>query len=249
MTAPIQGQGMPGCQARCVAAVRWPALPNGQVRLPEILVLEQVSGLALEDDTTGREHVAAIGDRERHIRVLLDHEHRDAGLVHLLDDLEAPLHQDGRETHRRLVHQQQPRLRHERPAHGDHLLLAAGERPRELRAPLVEEREERVHALELLPEVRPWAQVRPHLEVLEHRHRAEQAPILRHDREPAPDPVRRRHPRDVLAREPHRARARPDEAEDRLQRRRLPRRVPAEEADELALATTRFESWRMWICP
>ena len=54
--------------------------------------------------------------------------------------------------------------------------------------------------------------------------------------EPAPDAVRGREPRDVLAREPHDARARPDEPQDRLERRRLARRVPAEQADELALA-------------
>ena len=38
--------------------------------------------------------------------------------------------------------------------------------------------------------------------------------------------------------------------EDRLQRRRLARRVAAEQADELALLDLeRRRCWRMWICP
>src|SRR5581483_1617405 len=100
-------------------------------------------------------------------------------------------------------------------------------------AALVEEGEERVHALEVLLRAAA-AEVRAHLEVLEHRHRREQAPVLGHDRHPASDPVARRPARHVLAAEDDAPRARPDDAEDRLQRRRLARRVAAEEADELA---------------
>ena len=62
--------------------------------------------------------------------------------VHLLDDLEAALDEDRGEAHRRLVHQQQLRAGHQRAAHRDHLLLAAGERPRELLPALGEQREE-----------------------------------------------------------------------------------------------------------
>ena len=58
------------------------------------------------------------------------------GGVDLLDDLEVLLDERGRQAHRRLVHQQQPRPRHQRPAHRDHLLLAARQRPRELAAAL-----------------------------------------------------------------------------------------------------------------
>src|SRR6188472_3611405 len=199
-----------------------------EVRLAEILVLE--------DDATGREDVATVGDRERDVRVLLDDQHRDARLVDLLDDLEAPLDEHRREAHRRLVHEQQLWLRHQRATHRNHLLLAAGKRPGELRAPLVEKREQRIDALQLRLEVGAWTKVGAHLEVLQHRHRPEETPVLRHDREAAADPVGGRHPRHVLAGEHHASCAWPHETEDRLERRRLPRRVTAEEADELPLA-------------
>ena len=102
-------------------------------------------------------------------------------------------------------------------------------------APLVQQREERVDALVVL---RPptAVQVRAHLEVLEHRHRAEEAPVLRDDRHPLPDAVARRARGHVLAVERHRAGPWPHDPEDRLQRRRLPGRVPSEQAHELARA-------------
>src|SRR5919201_2064443 len=127
-------------------------------------------------------------------------------------------------------------MRHQRARHRHHLLLAAGQRPRELRAALVEQREERVDALEVLLAALPvLVQVRPHLEVLEHRHRREQAPVLGDDRHPACDSVARTAFGDVLPVELHCAGARTNKSEDRLQRRRLARRVAAEQRDELAL--------------
>src|SRR4029450_5368555 len=69
---------------------------TAKVRLPQIFVLQELLRLAAEHEAPGREDVATVCDRERHVRILLDDEHRDAGLVHLLDDLQAPLH-----THRR----------------------------------------------------------------------------------------------------------------------------------------------------
>jgi hypothetical protein len=100
----------------------------------------------------------------------------------------------------------------------------------------VEEREERVHALEILAEVLPLAEIGAHLEVLRNGHRREQAAVLRDDRHALPDPVRRRPLGDVLAVELDQAVARADDPEDRLQRRRLPGGVAAEETDELARA-------------
>ena len=128
-------------------------------------------------------------------------------------------------------------MAHERPPHRDHLLLAARERARQLRAALVQQREEGVDTLEvLLAALAVAVQVRTHLQVLEHRHRPEEATILGHDRHAAADPVARRPSGHVLAAEDDRAGARPHEPQDRLQRRRLPRRVPAEQGHELALA-------------
>ncbi len=55
----------------------------------------------------------------------------------------------GARPERRLVEQEQPGARHERPPDGEHLLLAAGERPGRLPAALPEHREERENALEV----------------------------------------------------------------------------------------------------
>ena len=128
-------------------------------------------------------------------------------------------------------------MTHQGPPHRDHLLLAPGERPRKLGAAVVDEREERVDALEVVLAALPVpVQVRAELQVFEHGHRPEEPPVLGHDRHSAADPVARGAIRDVLTVEGDAARVRPDDPEDRLQRRRLPRGVAAEQRDELARA-------------
>src|SRR5205807_1485360 len=82
--------------------------------------------------------------------------------------------------------------------------------------------------------LRPALEVGAHLEVLLHGHRREQAAVLGDDRHPARDAVARRPRGHVLAVELDAPAARLDDAEDRLQRRRLAGRVSAEQADELA---------------
>src|SRR4029079_11941934 len=104
---------METCRAK--TGKRWRIRPGSdatstaKVGLPQILVLEQVGRLAGQDDAPGLQDVAAVGDPERDVRVLLDDQDRDAGLVHLLDDLEVALDQDRREPHRRLAPDPQTR--------------------------------------------------------------------------------------------------------------------------------------------
>src|SRR5438132_13901907 len=90
-------QAAPNVGAACREG-GWGTLPREpsapEIRLPQAFVLAQVRGLALEDEAPGREHVAAVCDRERDVRVLLDDEHGDARLVDLLDDLEGALDED-----------------------------------------------------------------------------------------------------------------------------------------------------------
>jgi hypothetical protein len=92
---------------QAASALTW-ALP-AQVGALEVLVLQQLGGRALEYDLPGRQDVAAVRDGQRHRRVLLHHQDRDAGGVDGLDDPEVLLDQRGRQPHRRLVHQQQAR--------------------------------------------------------------------------------------------------------------------------------------------
>ena len=94
---------------RSTSATDAAAQPPRYARLRSSL-LSRSAGRALEHDLAGRQHVAAVGDRQRHVRVLLDHQHCDTRLVDLLDDPEVLLHERGRETHRRFVHQQHARL-------------------------------------------------------------------------------------------------------------------------------------------
>ena len=101
------------------------------------------------DDVAVLQHVGAMGDRQRHRGVLLDHQDGGALSVDGLDDVEHLLDQHRREAHRRLVHQQQPRPRHQRAPDREHLLLAARQRAAVLVGPLLEAREQRVDALEV----------------------------------------------------------------------------------------------------
>ena len=74
------------------------------------------------------QHVAAVGDRQGHVDVLLHDQHARACLVgHAPHDRHHALHDDGGQTHAHLVDQQHLGLGHQRPGHGQHLLLAPRE--------------------------------------------------------------------------------------------------------------------------
>src|SRR3954447_26587725 len=211
------------------------ALVLAEVGLAHLLVLAQRPCRVGERDPARLEDVAARGDVEGHQRVLLDEEDRRALLVDLHDDLEDPLDEDRRETHRWLVEEEQLRPGHERAAHRDHLLLAAGERPRALRAPLEQPREELVDALEVLLDAGAvGALERAHLEVLEHAHAREEAPSLRRLRDSQLDDLVRGVADDRAALEADVAGAGMVQPVDRPERRRLAGAVRAEQRHDLA---------------
>ena len=68
-----------------------------------------------------------MGDGQRHAGVLLHQQDGGAGGVQFLDNGEDLLHQQGSQTHGRLVQHQQLGLAHQGAAHGQHLLLTAGQ--------------------------------------------------------------------------------------------------------------------------
>src|SRR2546427_5384914 len=74
-----------GCARRTSAAA--------QIGLLDERVLEQLLRGAGEDDFAHLKHVAAMGDRKRHVHILLDHEDGGALLVDGADDVEDLLHQ------------------------------------------------------------------------------------------------------------------------------------------------------------
>jgi len=93
-----------------------------------------------------------------------------------------------------------------------------------------------VNALEVVVERAAVLEHGAELEVLAHGHLPEQAAILRDDRHAARDPGRHIAAVDLLAVEQHPPRPGTDDPEHGLQGRRLPGRVAAQQADELARA-------------
>ena len=92
-----------------------------------------------------------------------------------------------RQSGARLVEQQHRRLHHQRPAHRDHLALAAGQRPGPLVAPVAQRGEQRrstksKRRLEVL-----GALVDAHLQVLLDGQRREHVVGLRHEADPLGD--------------------------------------------------------------
>ena len=77
-----------------------------------------------------------------HVGILFDEQNGFSRLIDFLDDLENITHQNGRESHGRFVQQQHLRIGHERAAHGQHLLLAAGEHAAQLLSSLLQAREQ-----------------------------------------------------------------------------------------------------------
>jgi hypothetical protein len=156
--------------------------------------------------------------------------------VDLLDGLEDELHEGGRQAHRRLVEQQQAGLRHQRPGHGQHLLLTAGQRARDLLRALLESREHGVPALDaLLDDGLVLDREGPHAEVLLDRQPSEHATTLGDLHDAQRDHVMGRHVGQVLSVETDGSLSGDEEAADRVEGGGLACAVGADERDDLAL--------------
>ena len=121
-------------------------LGGPEVPLADRLALGQLVGGALERDLADLQHDGALGDGERHRRVLLDQHDRDALAVDLADHLGELLDDPRRQAERRLVEQQHARRGHQRAADREHLLLAAGQQRGALGPALAQDREQLVDA-------------------------------------------------------------------------------------------------------
>jgi hypothetical protein len=78
------------------------------------------------------QHMAGVGDPQRLLGVLLDHQDGYAPLADVEQQIEDDLKIGRRKARCRLVEQQQFRLAHQRPAHRHHLPLATGQLSRRL---------------------------------------------------------------------------------------------------------------------
>ena len=173
---------------------------------------------------------SAVATRE----VLLDDEDRQAVLREPPERLDEHLDDRRRQPLRRLVHDQQPRVGQQRPADGEHLLLAAGELRPARRPALRQAREQLVDRVGR-PAVLAAAPGR-HAQVLVDRERLEQPPALGHVADArARRPCRTARPTSSVALEADRAaRGRRAHLHDRVAERRLAHAVAADDRDGLA---------------
>ena len=132
-------------------------------------------------------------DRQCHQRVLLDEQHGRTLPVDLDDDIEDRLDQNRRESHRRFIEQEQRRMRHQRPADRQHLLLAARHRARLLRLPLGKARKKGEDAIEVAGVDRAPREG-AHFEIFQHRHARKYAPSFRRVRDAFRGNLVRLHP-------------------------------------------------------
>src|SRR6266851_2526752 len=105
----------------------------------DLVALEQRLARAAQHDGAGFEHVPAVGALQRLAGVLLHEQDRALLALELRDDPKDLAHEQGRQPERRLVEHQELRAGHQRPADGQHLLLAPAERRPELLAALAQD--------------------------------------------------------------------------------------------------------------
>src|SRR3954470_8720021 len=178
--------------------------------------------------------VTAIGYAFGEARALLGEEHGDARPLHFEDGRGELVDDHRRQALRRLIEKDRPGIAGERARDAEHLLLAA----RHAAAAALQHGAERgkkdeelLHSPGRCADARRLAS---DFEVLGHREVGEDAPVLGHVAEPEPGNLVRRAPVDARALEADLARARLDEAHQRLERGRLAGAVAAEEGHDLA---------------
>ena len=156
--------------------------------------------------------------------------------MQLRDGLEDQVNQHGRQAHGRLVEQEDVWTGHQRAPHGQHLLLAAGKRAGQLRAPLAQAGKEREDALQVLCDGGlVVAREGAHFEVFHDGQHGKHVPAFGHQHDAFFDDAVRREGTQVFAAQAHGAVARLEQAADRLQGRALAGAVRADERDDLAL--------------
>ena len=99
-------------------------------------------------------------------------------LVQFPHDVEDLLHQDGSQAHGGLIQHEQAGLGHQGPAHGQHLLLAAGQGAGHLVLPLLQAGEALIHVGDTLVILVGGAGERAHLQIFLHGHLQEDLPPL-----------------------------------------------------------------------
>ena len=178
--AQCQGGGRPVVARRAASVPR----TSAEVAATDFVAGRQRGGVTLERDAPDLQHACAVGDPQRHRRVLLDEHDRRPAAIDLPDDLGDLVDDLRRQPQRWLVEQQQLRAGHQRAADRDHLLLAARQQPGRLGAPLAQAREHVEHRLELAPALGAGKRRATGAQVLLHGQPREDATALGHLHDP-----------------------------------------------------------------
>jgi DNA-binding NarL/FixJ family response regulator len=175
-----------------------------------------------ERDAPRAHDVGPVGERDRARDVLLHEQDGHTVLSDLADRLEEAIDELRSKSQRRLVEQEQPRLREQRAGDRQLLLLASGQRARRPPERFPEDREAPEHVLEHGRRSPPIGARGPaEQQVLAYSQRAEDVAPLEDEGDAAPDDCLRRNPCERLAEVRDRARRDRHKSEDRGEGRRL----------------------------
>ena len=206
-------------------------------RAQQVGPVEQLGRRATEADLAALHEIRPVGDRERDVHALLHQHHGHAIARHPLHNRQQLADDHRCQPERQLVDQQNLRPHDEAHGEGQHLLLAAGQVCRRGVESFAEDREcleglgDRCLDAGRVAPVGPSGQ----FEVLLHGQRTEHALAAGHLHDAERGDLVRWGVRDVPPVEHDRAAVGLDHTADRLQQRRLPGAVGAEQGDDLAL--------------
>jgi len=98
-----------------------------QVGPPDKVVLREARGGVLKREAARLKHISSLGHLQSKGRVLFHEEDRSALFVYSPEGLEDIPDEKWGEAKGRLIEEEQPRVGHQSPADGEHLLLAAAQ--------------------------------------------------------------------------------------------------------------------------
>src|SRR5260221_5603944 len=127
---------------------------QSHVGLANEFVVLQLARAACQANGADLEQIGAVDHLEHLLDVLFDDEDREPFRANAADEIENFLHHERSQPRGRLVHQQEPRPRHQCAANRAHLLLAPRERASRLLAPLLQPRKQLVDPSQLFGKMR-----------------------------------------------------------------------------------------------
>ena len=167
--------------------------------------------------------------------VLVDHQHRDAGLLERLQAMPDLGAYQGRQAFGGLIQHQQPGIGHQRASDRQHLLFAARQVQAQVACALLQARKQLVHPLQGPRVLAAKAVVGRGHQILVDREIGEHLTLFRHQPDAQPRDLVRGQAGDVLTGEADAPGARSQDSHDRTYGGSLAHAVAPDHGDELAL--------------